>query len=223
MSKIKHIFLPNAARGTHVGVFALLDNNVSDVKQTFWRTDYSTNPFVHMNRQDLKAYIDKYVRMAGFNDDDIRVRTLFMPPPQRNFSTNDGVIPVTDKSGPNHLYNDTVALEPATVRFQNNMRWMSGLRQCVKWVQDTEYQQKWFYDVVVRLRDDSYAFGNWILDQETYRQSFVSADLMMSFGLNDRTFTVDRYWADKILRGIVEDYYFNETLDGYAWTNPERR
>jgi hypothetical protein len=43
------------------------------------------------------------------------------------------------------------------------MRWMAGLRECMKWVMLTEYQQKWFYDIVVRLRDDTYALGPWVI------------------------------------------------------------
>ena len=30
-------------------------------------------------------------------------------------------------------------------------------------------------------------------------------------------------FADPVLRGVTEDYYFNETLDFYTWTNTEHR
>ena len=113
--------------------------------------------------------------------------------------------------------------EPAEARFQNNMRWMSGLRDCVKWVQATEHHQGWFYDLVVRLRDDTYVFGPWLLTPEKYKGAFVTAQIASNFGVNDHNFVVDRYWADPVLRGLTEDYYFNETLDDRKWLNPEHR
>jgi hypothetical protein len=42
---------------------------------------------------------------------------------------------------------------------------------------EREYEQKYFYDVVVRLRDDSYAFGQWILHPDFYRGGFVSSGM----------------------------------------------
>ena len=99
LSKIKNVFFANADLGHTVHVFILLDNNVTDVKQTFWRYDYSTNPYSKMTRQDLKAFIDSRVEKAGYSFDQIRVRTKFAFPAQRNFTIRGNKIPVTDKTG----------------------------------------------------------------------------------------------------------------------------
>lgn len=228
VSKIENIFIANAAAGHIVHVFFLLDHNITEVKQTFWRYDYDNTPYRRMNRQDLKNFVDQRVEAAGFNSQtQIFTRTRFEYPAQTNFSVrpNDypGGIPVTDKIGPTDIDAPMVPVEPALVRWNNNMRWLSGLRECTKWMMKAEYEQKWFYDLVVRLRDDTYAFGPWVLTRERYKGVFVSTKLGVHFGVNDHNFVVDRYWADPLFRGITEDYYFNETLDLYTWGNPERR
>jgi hypothetical protein len=44
----------------------------------------------------------------------------------------------------------------------------------------------------------------------------VSTSFGAHFGVNDHNFVVDRYWADQLLRGVTEDYYFNE-VKGCQW------
>ena len=227
-SKIENIFIANAAAGHIVNVFFLLDHNVTEVKQTFWRYDYDSTPYRRMNKHELKNFVDQRVEAAGFNSKtQIRTLTRFEYPAQTNFSVrpNDypGGIPVTDKIGPTDIDAPMVSVEPALVRWNNNMRWLAGLRECTKWMMKTEYEQRWFYDLVVRLRDDTYAFGPWVLSREKHKGAFVSTKIGVHFGVNDHNFVVDRYWADPLFRGITEDYYFNETLDLYTWGNPERR
>lgn len=49
-----------------------------------------------------------------------------------------------------------------------------------------------FYDVIIRLRDDSYVLRPWLIDPLIYRGSLVSTKLGASFGLNDHDFAIDR-------------------------------
>lgn len=42
-----------------------------------------------------------------------------------------------------------------------------------------ELDQKWFYDVVVRLRDDTFAFGPWLLSPPSLYRGGLSS---MSMG-----------------------------------------
>lgn len=231
LSKIKNIIMPNAMAGHIAHVFVYLDDNSEGVKQTFWRYNYTDNLYNHMNASVLKSYMDQRIQekilssmaaqQAGVHN---RVRTWVRieSPAQNNFTLRGLRIPVTNKTGPD-FGNYTVEVEPAAVRWQNNMRWLSGLRECVKWIQAVELQQKWFYTTVVRLRDDTYAFGPWVLNADKYKNAFVSASFGSNFGINDRNFAVDRKYADGLFRGVTEDYYFNETLDLYSWGNPERR
>jgi len=54
-----------------------------------------------------------------------------------------------------------------------------GLRECARWVMAAELDQKWFYDVVVRLRDDTFAFGPWLLSPPSLYRGGLSS---MSMG-----------------------------------------
>ena len=98
---------------------------------------------------------------------------------------------------------------------------MAGLRECAKWVQEIELQQGIFYDIIVRLRDDSFALGPWTFNSETYLNSLISLDLGNSRGINDHNFAIDRKWSDDFFRGLSEDYYFNHTKIE-KWLNPEQ-
>ena len=109
-----------------------------------------------------------------------------------------------------------------TNQFYTNYSQKKGLRDCVKWVQRTEQEQKWFFDLVVRLRDDTLALGPWILDS-SYLGFLTSAKSGNFRGINDHNFVVDREWADKLLRGLVEDYYFNSSLENVMWGSAEMR
>jgi hypothetical protein len=57
LSKIRNIFIPNAILGHRVHVFAILDNNITNVKQTYYRFDYSDNVYNNMNAYQLQRFI----------------------------------------------------------------------------------------------------------------------------------------------------------------------
>jgi len=124
-SKIKNIFIPNARIGNLVHVFIYLDNEVNNVKQTYWNYDYSNSLYGSHSRKDIKAIVDDAATITGFRNR-IRTRVLLQPPPRHVFPVNNnGTVPVKDKpftghDGPHDLF------ETAASRFQNNMRWMAG-------------------------------------------------------------------------------------------------
>lgn len=227
-SKIKNIIAPNSKIGHLTHLFMYLDNEVDNVKQTFWKYDYSNTPYHDhtddMMRRDLREILKKYKI-----EDSVKYWVKFEPPPQYNFQVVGEQIPVTDKiiKKPEKKMSGEMlpegGIEKAEVRFQNNMRWLSALRYCVKWMQKEEYHQGIFYDLVVRLRDDTYAFGPWLLSYNTYAGHLVSAKTASFRGINDHNFVVDREFADDLFRGLTEDYYFNETLSEVMWGNPESR
>jgi hypothetical protein len=220
-SKIKNIFIPNARIGNLVHVFIYLDNEVEHVKQTYWNYDYSQAMYGSHSKKELKAVVDDAATQSGYKSR-IRTRVLLQPPPRHVFPiAHDGEVPVKDKpftghDGPHDLY------ESAASRFQNNMRWMAGLRECARWVMAAELDQKWFYDVVVRLREDTFAFGPWLLSPPGLYRGALSSMSMGNFGgVNDHNFVIDRLWLDDLYRGLTEDYYFNSTLEHEPWGNPE--
>ena len=49
----------------------------------------------------------------------------------------------------------------------------TGLRDCVKWMQGAEQEQGYFYDLVVRLRDDTFAFADWIFDSTEMKNALT--------------------------------------------------
>lgn len=220
LSKIQNVLIPNAKIGNIPHAFIYLDSVVDDVAQTYWNYNYSNAMYNSFTRQDLKAYIDRYVEAAGFSKQ-IRVRVKLEPPPRYFFHAIHGIIPVNSKAFSGHD-GPKDNFEPAETRFQNNMRWMAGMRECVRWAMLAELQQGWHYDLIVRLRDDTYAFGQWLVTDK-YKGAMTSAGTGSYRGINDHNFVLDRYWADNMLRGLVEDYYFNSTLENVFWGNPERR
>lgn len=231
ISKVRNIFIPNAILNHSVDVFTLLDGNTSDIKQTFWRFNYSNNIYTRFNASTMTKFIQYQVHDAlietpqAYAIANIRIRPVrFDELAQHHFSIRGSKIPVTDKSGPKKdPFASSQGIEPASQRFQNNMRWMSAVRECVKWVQKVEVDERMFFDLIVRLRDDSYAFRPWLIDSSVYLGGITSSRIGMHFGFNDHNFVVDRQFADNLLRGITEDYYFNQTLDNFIWVNPEHR
>lgn len=240
LSKIRNLIAYNSVYFGHkIDVFVMLDNNITEAKQTFWRQDYSNSIYKNMTTRMLQKYFEKHVKLSISNLkaessslkqknrslSPVAIRVVLEPPTQMNYTIRDGKVPVGDKTGPigEEGLHTVGKFEPAAERFQNNMRWLGGLRGCMKWVQRTENDQKWFYDIVIRLRDDSYVLGPWPIRAEKYKGGFVTAALAPNFGVNDHNFGIDRKWADTVFRGVTEDYYFNETLDIYSWPNTERR
>ena len=241
-SKVYNIFIENAKLGHRVDVFIFLDPDITDVKQTYWNYNYTHSIFGDYSASMLKKYIDDRTFDAGYGikgpgaeflkpdaiDDGgivvkggVKVRVRLEPPPRWVFHVVDGEIPVKDKPFSGHD-GPKSNFESAATRFQNNLRWMAGLRECTRWLQVQEYKQKWFYDIVVRLRDDSYAMGPWKFN-ELYRGVLMSTKTGTYEGINDHNFAVDRFWAENLFRGLSEDYYFNGTLYKAFWGNPEHR
>jgi len=219
-SKIQNIFIPNARAGHHAHIFVFLDRDVGIVKQTYWNYNYSKSVFGGYNRRDIKALLDDASDKAGVLKA-VRSRVKLEVPSRSHFAPVHGIVPVKDKTFTGHD-GPRDNFESAASRFQNNMRWMNGLRDCVKWVMETEFTQGWHYDLVVRLRDDTYALGPWVLDH-TYLNALTSSNSGNFRGINDHNFVIARKWADVLFRGLTEDYYFNSSQEKVIWGNPETR
>ena len=227
LSKIVNIVIPNVQMGHTVHLFVLLDNEVEEVKQTFWRYDYSSAPFATYNVKKMQAFIMKKVSSANIGDR-FQSRVRLEPPSQNIFDVVNDFVPVDDKTIGHQNTKDGVGenkqgIETAADRFQNNLRWMNGLRDSVKWMQSTEQELGYFYDLVVRLRDDTLAFSPWLFNGDEMKNSLTSQNLGSYRGINDHNLVVDRKYADVLFRGLTEDYYFNKTNRMVLWGNPEHR
>ena len=131
LSKIKNIFIENAKIGNIPHIFMVLDNDIEDVKQTYWKYNYSTSIYGSHTAQDLKDIIDHSAKKNNFTNI-IKTFVRLEPPSRGQFEVfyNESIT-VSDKNfvghdGPRDNF------EPAASRFQNNMRWMAGLRECAK-------------------------------------------------------------------------------------------
>ena len=126
-SKIRNVLMANARAGNTPHLFVLLDNEIENVKQTYWKFNYSDTVFGAFSRQDLKAFVDQTVIKSGFDSStQIRTRVILQQPSRAEFHVVNDKVPVRPKAfsghdGPKDNY------EPAESRFQNNMRWMSGI------------------------------------------------------------------------------------------------
>ena len=139
LSKIHNILIPNAKIGNIPHVFIFLDPDVDDVAQTYWNYNYSNAMYNAFTRRDLKSYIDQISQKAGYLNE-IRTRVKLERPPRYLFKAVNDIIPVNDKAFSGHD-GPKDNFEPAETRFQNNMRWMAGLRECVRWIMLAELQQ----------------------------------------------------------------------------------
>ena len=228
ISKIRNVFIPNMLIGHYIDVYILLDGNTTDVKQTYWKYNYTENLYAHFDSNRMQRFIQFQLKDAlpgnAYNSTRNQLRIMNIrieSPSQNNFQIRGNKIPVEDKSGPIDKYATNLTI--SSIRFQNNMRWLNGLRDCVRWLQQIEVNESFFYDIVIRLRDDSFAILPWLIDYHIYKNNLVSTKIGSHFGINDHDFVIDRKYADTLLRGITEDYYFNSTLDMYIWGNPEHR
>ena len=97
LSKIHNCFLPNAKLGHLLHLFMLLDNS-DEIKQTFWKYNYDSSPYINYDINDLLTLINSEM-LVKKND----IEHLFIPrirlesPGQDIFEVMNNFIPVTDK------------------------------------------------------------------------------------------------------------------------------
>ena len=218
--------MPNVKKGHTVHLFMLLDNE-EEIKQTYWRYDYSGTPYANYNTKKMEEFIERKTKPYELGDKFLP-RIRLEPRSQDEFEIIDGFVPVERKEvNCAHTVcgrgENKDGAEEAEPRFKNNLSWMGGLRDCVKWMQTSERAHGQFYDLVVRLRDDTLAYGEWIFKYGEMKGALTSADIGSYRGINDHNLVLDRKWADTLFRGLIEDYYFNGTNRNVMWNNTESR
>merc|ERR1719224_426191 len=90
------------------------------------------------------------------------------------------------------------------------MRWQGGLRECVKWMQNVEVENRKHFDFVMRLREDTYVISKYYMFTRSYINRINTLKEDNFGGLNDHDIIIDRKYADVMFRGLTEDYYFQE-------------
>lgn len=213
-TKIDNVILHNARAGRKVDLFILLDKNVDEIKQTSYKIDYSRMPYSKYDRHELVSYITRKV-IDQHMEKMVKIYVRLEDPSMDTFIL-DRFPPVNDHGrAKNQVYTSSEK------RFHNIMRTFNGIRDCSKWIQEVEYDQKYFYDLVVRMRDDTLALDTWTIDH-TYMNIATFAKSGSADGLNDHNYVIDRKYIE-VYRSFSEDYYFNKTLNQVFWGNPEHR
>lgn len=213
VTKLDNIVLHNAKAGHKIDLFVLLDSNVGEIKQTSYQVDYTTMPYIKYNEHQLISYINQKI-IDHHMEKMVKVYVILEAPSMDIFAV-DELPPINDHGSVRKGQVRT----PPKERFDNVMRTFNGIRDCTKWIQEKEYIQKLFYDLIVRLRDDTLALGNMTLDHR-YMNIATFAKSGSADGFNDHNYVMDRKYIE-IYRSFSEDYYLNKTLNRMFWGNPE--
>ncbi|GBG34055.1 Hypothetical Protein FCC1311_102782 [Hondaea fermentalgiana] len=89
-----------------------------------------------------------------------------------------------------------------------------NFRKAMMFIEDMELQRGKYFDVVFRMRDDTFAFGPFLIPPDFDRDSFGTTQCGLSSypnGYSDHNFILGRNIASKVLRGFAEDFYFRIT------------
>jgi hypothetical protein len=223
-SKVFNLIVPNLIEGFHVSLFVLLSDDVKHHRAAKLlqanRFNEQTSLYSNFSATDLKAKVwdrirealDKKNRSSSIDNFELHVR--LEPPMQENFTIT-GKVPVEN-------FNDRALRKPgnAKARFMSHMRWQSGLRECMRWVQENEVREDRLFKFVMRLREDAYVFKEYIFTPSKY-VGLTAQKEQGSNGVNDRYLIANRLYADKIYRGMTEDYYLDGKSHGEYWREPE--
>ena len=204
-SKIENVISPNLKLGHTVHIYFALDNDVKNVKQTQHYSKYIATPFYNYDKTSIRQYIKEHCDVCG--EYPARFRVYLTMRPQLN-----SYIAINGPSKMDKMWTGTYETDKNRVtperRFDVNMRMFAFIRDSIRSMQEVELEKQKFYDLIVRIRDDSYFYGVWTFDR-SYLNYFSSLKINSWFGVNDHDFALDRKYADRYLRGLIEDYFID--------------
>ena len=228
-SKLQNLILTNLHLDHEVHLYILLDTRVEKPRSAKPSHHYNIGdvvPYANVTSNQLRALINCHMPTKFLEGDNpaFQCRTRLERPKRDDFVLT-GENPVCPVSG--GCSSSERKSPQAKARFQNHMRWQASLRECVKWVMDIEFDRGFFYDFVMKLREDSYVMSPVVLNFDEWKYKIVSLELNNWRGLNDHDIIINRKYADNVFRGLAEDYYFQEGKRSSHqnvslwWTNPE--
>ena len=157
-SKIQNFLIPNLLQGHFIDLYVHLDP--SEARQTMFHSNYNDTPFTNYKVAQLRMYVRKKMRryMHRFK---ARYRwsvynKFFIYRPIGASKMSKMYVGPSYNTDPNRATPES--------RFDANMRMFVNIRDCFRWVQEEEVKGNKIYDNIVRLRDDAYAFGPWVMD-----------------------------------------------------------
>lgn len=84
-------------------------------------------------------------------------------------------------------------------------QWIN-IRKCMQLVEQVEIHDKFHFDSVIKMRDDSFFFTPMVLPSD-HADYFSTLSCFFWWGINDSFFVIGRRWASCLLRGFSEEYY----------------
>lgn len=206
-SKIHRLVVPNLHLGSEVGLFIRLDyeEKVHLAHPTFYGKSIRYGLFAGTNESELYRLVNQSVHRSlelhaintkNKSDGNFVLRTSIQSPLMKEYVPTQGL--------PENC--------TAKDRFQIHMRWRESLRECMLMVEKEEILKRKFYDVIIRIREDSFVLKALPILQWLHRGKVTSDKLFNFDGVNDHTLIVPREYAEKIFRGSIEDYYLNTTV-----------
>eukprot|EP00005_Dracoamoeba_jomungandri_P010832 CAMPEP_0174275290 /NCGR_PEP_ID=MMETSP0439-20130205/59743_1 /TAXON_ID=0 /ORGANISM="Stereomyxa ramosa, Strain Chinc5" /LENGTH=254 /DNA_ID=CAMNT_0015367379 /DNA_START=903 /DNA_END=1664 /DNA_ORIENTATION=+ len=79
----------------------------------------------------------------------------------------------------------------------------ASVSRCMRTLEQVELQRGEKFDTVVRLREDTYALGEWKLTRD-YDKTLTTLGLFSFGGLCDITYVVSREFASQLLHGLLD-------------------
>ena len=202
-TKISRILEPNLARGVDVDLFLFLERPRPGrpPRQSRPKLQLGTELYTRFGADELQQFVTENTRSAGAGRFRCEARLHSSPEPYRysKYGDKEPLFPLDD---------DLTADE----RFQLNFAMLAQLRSCMQMVGAAEVRDRAHYDFVVRLRDDSVVFDDWLLRAEVFGESITDVQEASWGAINDHTFVVSRQYADAMFRGPVEDYYLQNSV-----------
>jgi len=202
-SKVSRLFEPNLRAGLDMHVFLYLAQARPGEapRQSRPRLQLGTDLYLSFSAEQLSSFLTEYTRSDGPGS--FRVESALLREAQPYHYARYG-----DRD-PLHPLDDDLT---ADQRFQLNFAMLAQMRRCMQMVQAAEVRERAHFDYVVRLRDDSILFDDWLLAPESYGEGLTDVEECSWGAVNDHTFVVGRRHADAMFRAPVEDYYLQNSV-----------
>ena len=186
-SKVQRLVIPNLEAGFDVGLFLRLDveeeirlarkyapyqlsfgfcpyfpndstsTYTTNTDPTFYMKSAHLGVFGETNESEVKRLLMLSIdESIGRNNKtslrNLVIETFIQPPIMKEHAPVQGL--------PENCTNK--------VTFQNHMRWRESLRECMLMVEKEEIARRSFYDVIMRLREDSFVLKKFVLHRWVY-------------------------------------------------------
>ena len=188
-SKVLNLLLPNSDFLIDV---VLVASHSAFFANAFTDTGYRMG----WTKESIRSYLEKEKKLAETNGRRLYNRLIIDDAEQEPAPL---IIPEYEHGA--RKEKPTTAL----VRIQSHVRQWLSMLQCYRHFQS----QKVHYDVIVKVRDDSFVLTPWNIAKLNYSGTIRIPECLGWRGYNDKVAVLDSQYAEAFFSGPVTDYYFN--------------